>query len=111
MRIRITTLDGETHDFEANWGNKADSIAFERHFQVNSSVMKEKFGTPEYREEWMAFVVWRCLRRIDPSVPEFEEFIESIDTFIFGDDEDQEATEPDPTEPAAPLAQVAPLGR
>jgi hypothetical protein len=112
MRIRISTFSGQTFDFEANWGNNADRVAFERRFQTNSRVMKDKFGTAEYRDEWMAFMVWRSLRRQTPNVADFEEFLEDIDEFIFGEDgEDQEEDVPDPTETAEPLAQVAQLGR
>jgi hypothetical protein len=112
MRIRISTFSGQSFDFEANWGNNADRVAFERKFQVNSKVMKDLFGKTEYRDEWMAFMVWRSLRRQNPTAaPDFEAFLEDIDTFIFGEDGEDEPAEADPTQTAEPLAQVAQLGR
>lgn len=114
MKLTIKMSTGTTYDFDGKWGTVSDGVAFERRFNVNASIMAQMMGengkkSPDFREEWMAFLAWRCLRRHDPSVAEFDEFIDDMEQLIFGGEEAENPTET-PGQEEGHSAQVVQLG-
>lgn len=76
-------------------GRLADTVAFERKFNVPASVLGE--GSP--RVEWLCFLAWRGLVALNAPVGAFD------DNFLGELEFDTEAA---PAEAAAPLAQEVP---
>lgn len=56
----LATVAGVVH--EVAEGGLADLVAFERHFGLPASVLDPSDPTPG-RVEWVAFIVWRALRK------------------------------------------------
>jgi hypothetical protein len=109
----------------------ADRAAFEEHFQRGSAVLgaiAEAFETDEegkpvskngnpklkegadlthVRDEYMAFLAWRSVRRTNPGIAKFSEFIDNADELDFVDGKPTNGSAPDeddvenPTVPAA----------
>jgi hypothetical protein len=83
----------------------ADMVAFERHFGLSSSVLGGESESGQ-RVEWMCFLVYRGLRKLNviaKDVPFDDDFLEGIDTFDVKDDDEAEAPAADPSVPAAAL--------
>lgn len=78
----------------------SDTVAFERHFNLPSSVLSDQNN---YRAEWMCFLAWRGLVRSGVSVGAFDDaFLDALD---FSEDEpaaDAADEALDPTAPAVP---------
>lgn len=72
----------------------ADMVAFERHFQLPSSVMGDSSVS---RVEWMCFLAWRGLKRagaVDLGAFD-DDFLDNLE--FVNDDEDEVTTTEDPT--------------
>lgn len=76
-------------------GRLADTVAFERKYNLPASVLGE--GSP--RVEWLCFLAWRGLNALGVQPGAFDDIF--LDTLEF----DPEAA---PAEAAAPLAQEVP---
>lgn len=112
----VVIFDGQSHEFgEAKIG---DLVAFERYFEVKATVLQPtpKFdddGLAVYDDEgeqvlepaevsleWMAFLLWRSLRRqgvIDKNTAFDDDFLDRIDSF-----EQVDAEEADDADPSVP---------
>jgi hypothetical protein len=107
QQIIHVTFDGDEYSLDKV--GVADLVAFERKFKVRSDALAPK-PTGEYDEdgnaimqaevflEWIAFLLWRSLRRqgvIEKSVDFTDEFLERIDGVRF---ESPAVQDVDPTE-------------
>ncbi|HYT30232.1 MAG TPA: hypothetical protein VEN82_05605 [Actinomycetota bacterium] len=95
----------------------ADRAAFERQFDVGSGALMQladlfdakgerRAGADlgNLREEWMAFLAWRCLNRDVGDQGPFLEFLDRLDSIeIVEQASDGEAAAADPLDPA-PIA-------
>lgn len=77
----------------------ADMVAFERHFNLPSSVM----GEDGARVEWMCFLAWRGLKRVmGADAPAYgDDFLDNFEFLI--DEGDEVAVSEDPTAQAVPV--------
>jgi hypothetical protein len=80
-KFRLTLTDGREVDFEGAFALPADRIELERRFNVSTSSL----GTPEAREEWVLFLVYRAVKRNAPDAASgsFEEFLETLANYEF----------------------------
>lgn len=76
----FATVAGQTHEIEE--GGLADLVAFERHFGIPASVMDPDDETPG-RAEWLAFMIWRSLRKagVIPKEDDFDTALDRIEDF------------------------------
>jgi hypothetical protein len=95
-KVRLTLTNGKEIDFEGYFALPADRIELERRFNVSTSTL----GTPEAREEWILFLVFRAASRAVPQdvSGSFDEFVQSLVDyeFVAGD------ASSNPTVPEAP---------
>lgn len=119
MRVRVsaTTIEGETYKAEGLFAPLADRVAFERHFGVTAAALqrlgdafdeegklREGADPAGVREEQVAFLVWRMLRRPNGAgeqIGPFEQFVESL-AEIGLEQAAEEDPAVDPTEQAPP---------
>jgi hypothetical protein len=80
-KVRLTLTDDREIDFEGYFALPADRIELERRFNVSTNSL----GTPEAREEWILFLVYRAATRAVPQdvTGSFEEFLESLGNYEF----------------------------
>lgn len=84
----------------------ADMVAFERKFNMPSSVLGNESAS---RLEWVCFLAWRGLRRLDANGgldfgDAFIDGLDFVDEPAAADDAPAEIEAEDPTDPAAPAS-------
>ncbi len=101
MRAKVTAtfMDGRTLEAEGAFAPLADRVAFEQRFGTSTQVLArlpELFGPdglkPDadpggFREEWIAFLIWRTLARAH-QVGSFESFVAELEDVAIADLED-----------------------
>lgn len=96
--VHLELTDGREIEFSGLFALPADRIALERHFGVNSQTV----GTPEGREEWLMFLIFRlCVREVEEfHETSFDDFVEQLARYRFVKDGKALSLAP-PTEPEA----------
>lgn len=96
-KVSATFAGGRTVESNADlWMCLSDRVAFERKFGKSTmslakfapqngngdapadTTARDDEAAEELREEWLAFFVWRCLRRDHADVGDFDAFIDQV---------------------------------
>lgn len=100
MQIRVK-YDGQ--DFDLPDYGPSDFVAFERHFKVSAAALSPEEGDKNsVMFEWICFLVYRGLKRIDALKAEdavggfTEAFIDRLSDLVFEDEDDADEAEPKP---------------
>lgn len=80
-KVRLTLIDDREIDFEGLFALPADRIELERRFNVSTSSL----GSPDTREEWMLFLIYRAAIRNAPDAApgSFDDFVGSLLSYEF----------------------------
>jgi len=92
--VTATLLSGATQTGEGELAPLADRVAFERHFGITAAVLsrlseafdddgqlKAEADAHEIKEEWVAFLIWRLLRRVATGgVADYDSWIDDLAT-------------------------------
>jgi len=93
--MRIALKVGYTDGSEAAVTTSAsDLLEFERHFDKPIAV----FGG-DVRIEYMLYLTWTALHRQKKTKSEFEKWVDTVDSIVFGDDEETEIVPLENTQP------------